>query len=106
MASPLELELDSSGYKSAIDTAYRRNMEVLCVYGERQRPLKLTKGDRASELKAAFAKGFKDVLEDTDLNIFFQVESKQWGGRFVDLEDDAELESNAVVKAVPVKVKV
>lgn len=78
-------------------------INVLVMYGERRRPLTLKTGAKASQLKEAFYKAFEDVLEST--KVFFQIESEQWGGRFVDLGEDEVLANSVVLKAVPVQVK-
>ena len=59
-------------------------------------------GNDASLLNTEFKKVFEDVLDKGD--VFFQVESKQWGGRFIDLTPDRKLSDNDVINAVPVEV--
>ncbi len=84
-----------------------RYINVLVIFGERRRPLRLTlDGSRGSDLKTAFFEAFEDIVDQgSKEKFFFQLESDKWGGRFVDLGEEDTLVDNSVVKAVPLQAR-
>ena len=75
--------------------ASKASSKVLVLLGENTRVVCY---NTTNDLKGNILETFKDVIEGHDF--FLQVKSEEWGGLFVDLNDDEQVLDKSVIKAV------
>lgn len=75
--------------------ASKVSYKALVLLGENTRVVYY---NTTNDLKDNILQTFKNVIEDHDF--FLQVKSEEWGGLFVDLNNDEQVPDKSVIKAV------
>ena len=88
--------------KHVVSSLKMSENEVLCLLGERRRPVKYSVQDGKSDLESlneAVKETFQDIITSST-KLFLQLKNESWEGEFVDINEVERIPNRAVIRAV------
>lgn len=75
--------------------------EVLCVFGQRRRPLSFTaSGNEYQTALSEAKKTFHDVIPPSRCTFLLQMKNENWSGEFTDLGEGDSIPHRSVIRLV------
>ena len=77
-----------------------RRKKALVSFGEHRKEVSISQSGVGSDLAVAVRESFDSLLPKNAGTLSIQRKSEDWGGEFIDIEQDMEIQNNSVFRAM------